>query len=157
MQRITPFLWFDNQAEEAVNFYASVFKNSRVESITRYQGGPMEGKVLTAVFDLDGQRFMALDGGPQFQFTGAISMLVHCETQEEVDYYWDRLTEGGDEEAQRCGWLKDKYGVTWQVVPAALPALLTDPDPEKSQRVMEAMFPMKKIDIAALQRAAEAG
>jgi predicted 3-demethylubiquinone-9 3-methyltransferase (glyoxalase superfamily) len=156
MQRITPFLWFDNQAEEAVNFYVSLFKNSKVESISRYQEGPMKGKVLTAVFHLEGQQFMALDGGPQFKFTEAISLLVDCQTQEEVDKLWDRLSEGGDPEAQRCGWLKDRFGVSWQIVPTALPGLLTDPDPEKSRRVMEAMFPMKKIDIAELQRAYEA-
>ncbi len=155
MQKITPFLWFDNQAEEAVNFYVSVFDDAEVLSISRYEGGPMEGKVLTAVFQLNGQEFMALDGGPEFNFTEAISFFVHCESQEEVDYYWEKLTEGGDENAQQCGWLKDKYGVSWQIIPAALPELLNQPEPEKSQRVMQAMLQMKKIDIQGLRRAAE--
>lgn len=153
MQKITPFLWFDNQAEEAVNFYVSVFDDAEVLNISRYEGGPMEGKVLTAVFQLNGQQFMALDGGPEFKFTEAISFYVQCESQEEVDYYWEKLSEGGDEKAQQCGWLKDKYGLSWQIIPTALPELLNDPDPEKSQRVMQAMLQMKKIDIKALKRA----
>jgi len=166
MQKITPFLWFDKQAEEAMNYYVSIFsaapggKKSKVVSIKRYPEGPlegvmkgMEGKVLTGVFELYGQRFMALDGGPHFTFTEAVSMYVECETQEEVDYFWNRLGAGGDERAQQCGWLKDKYGLSWQIIPKALPKFLGDPDPEKSGRVMQAMLQMKKIDIAELQRA----
>lgn len=153
MQKITPFLWFNDQAEEAVNFYVSIFDDARVVSISRYEGGPMEGKVLTAVFQLNGQQFMALDGGPEFKFTEAISFFVSCESQEEVDHYWERLSEGGDENAQQCGWLKDKYGVSWQIVPTALPELLNHPDPEKAQRVMKAMLQMKKIDIQGLRQA----
>jgi len=155
MQKITPFLWFNDQAEEAVNFYVSIFDDAEVLNISRYEGGPMEGKVLTAVFQLNGQEFMALDGGPEFSFTEAISFFVHCESQEEVDYYWEKLTEGGDESAQQCGWLKDKYGVSWQIIPTALPELLNHPDPEKAQRVMQAMLQMKKIDIQGLRQAAE--
>jgi predicted 3-demethylubiquinone-9 3-methyltransferase (glyoxalase superfamily) len=153
IQKITPFLWFDNQAEEAIKFYTSVFKNSKIESINRYQDGPMKGKVLTGVFQLEGQRFMALDGGPQFEFTEAISFYVNCSSQEEVDYLWDKLLDGGEE--QMCGWLKDKYGVAWQIIPAALPELLNDPDPAKSQRVMEAMLQMKKIEVPKLKEAYE--
>lgn len=153
MQKITPFLWFDNQAEEAVNFYVSIFDDSKIVSINRYEEGPMKGKVLTAVFQLNGEEFMAIDGGPDFKFTEAISLFVRCESQEEVDYYWEKLGEGGDEKAQQCGWLKDKYGLSWQIVPTALFELLSDPDPEKSQRVMQAMLQMKKIDINGLKRA----
>jgi predicted 3-demethylubiquinone-9 3-methyltransferase (glyoxalase superfamily) len=162
MQKITPFLWFDHQAEEAVNFYVSLFRNSKIVSIKRYPEGPlegpmkgMEGRVLTAVFELEGQRFMALDGGPFFQPSGAVSFYVECETQEEVDYYWSKLSQGGDPNAQQCGWLKDKYGFSWQIIPRALPELLNDPDKEKSARVMQAMLKMKKIDIKGLQEASE--
>ena len=162
MQKITPFLWFDNQAEEAVNLYTSIFKNSKIVSIKRYPEGPlegpmkgMEGKVLTAVFELEGQRFMALDGGPYFKATGAVSFYVECETQEEVDYYWEKLTAGADEKAQQCGWLQDKFGFSWQIIPKDLPRLLNDEDSEKSGRVMQAMLQMKKIDIRSLKRAYE--
>ncbi len=159
MQKITPNLWFDGQAEEAVRFYTSIFKDSEIGHIARYgkEGfeihGQPEGTVMTIEFQIEGQKFEALNGGPQFRFNEAISFIVHCETQEEVDYYWDRLGEGGDESAQACGWLKDRFGVSWQVVPTALYELLQDPDPEKSGRVMQAMLQMKKLDIPALQRA----
>jgi predicted 3-demethylubiquinone-9 3-methyltransferase (glyoxalase superfamily) len=167
MQKITPFLWFDKQAEEAINFYVSVFAGSprkaaesKVVSIKRYPEGPleepmkgMEGKVLTAVFELEGQTFMALDGGPVFQTSGAVSFYVECEGQEEVDYFWEKLTQSGDEKSQQCGWLKDKYGFSWQIIPTALPKLLNDPDPVKSGRAMQAMLQMKKIDIAKLEEA----
>ena len=156
MQKITPFLWFDHQAEEAADFYTSIFKNSKILNISRYgEGGPgPEGTVMTVAFQLNGQEFTALNGGPIFKFTEAISFFVHCETQEEVDELWEKLSEGG-EEAQ-CGWLKDKYGVSWQIVPAALMEMLQDKDPEKSKRVMEAMLQMRRIDIKALRRAYEA-
>lgn len=161
-QKITPFLWFEDKAEEAMNFYVSVFKNSRVVSIKRYPDDPlegpmkgMEGKVLTAVFELEGQRFMALDGGPFFKPTAAVSFYVECETQEEVDYYWEKLTAGGDPQAQQCGWLQDKYGFSWQIIPAILPKLLNDSDPAKAGRAMQAMLQMKKIDVEKLQRAYE--
>ncbi|TSC64497.1 MAG: 3-demethylubiquinone-9 3-methyltransferase [Parcubacteria group bacterium Gr01-1014_106] len=160
MQKITPFLWFDKNAEEAMKFYTPIFKNAKIVSIKRYPDGSledpmkgMEGKVLTGVFELEGQRFMALDGGQHFKPTGAVSFYVECETQEEVDDYWSKLTEGGDPKAQQCGWLQDKYGFSWQIIPAALPKLLNDPDPEKSGRVMQAMLQMKKIDIAGLEKA----
>jgi predicted 3-demethylubiquinone-9 3-methyltransferase (glyoxalase superfamily) len=155
MQRITPCLWFDTEGEEAASFYTSVFKNSRIVDITHYgDAGPRPaGTVMTVTFELDGQEFVALNGGPEFKFNEAISFQVSCETQEEVDEFWNRLTEGG--EPGPCGWLKDKYGVSWQVVPAALSELLSDPDPERSQRAMKAMLGMSKIDIAALQQAAE--
>ncbi len=162
MQKITPFLWFDKQAEEAMNFYTSIFPDSRIVSIKRYPEGPlegpmkgMEGKVLTAVFELMGQRFMALDGGPYFKPSGAVSFYVECETQEEVDAYWNKLTEGGNPEAQQCGWLQDTYGFSWQIIPKILPQFLNDPDPVKSGRVMQAMLQMKKIDVAALKQAYE--
>lgn len=151
MQKITPFLWFDNQAEEAMNFYASVFKNSKIVNIQRY-GDAGRGPVMTAIFELNGQEFMVLNGGPQFKFTEAISLFVSCETQEEVDYLWNKLTENGGEESM-CGWLKDKYGLSWQIVPTALGELMSDPDPVKAQRVMQAMLQMKKIEIKALQQA----
>lgn len=161
MQKITPFLWFDKEAEEAVNFYTSVFKDSKIVSITRYPEGPleepmkgMEGKVLTAVFELQGQQFMALDGGPIFKPTEAVSFYIPCEDQEEVDHLWGKLSEGGPVEAQQCGWLKDKYGFSWQIIPTALPRLLQDPDKAKSGRVMQAMLKMKKIVIADLEAAA---
>ncbi|HEY3129147.1 MAG TPA: VOC family protein [Acidobacteriota bacterium] len=155
MPKITPFLWFDNQAEEAVNFYTSIFKNSKVIKIARYgEAGPgPKGTVMTATFELDGQEFMALNGGPQFKFTEAISFVVNCETQEEVDRYWERLSEGGKK--VQCGWLKDKYGLSWQVAPTILGKMMSDPDPAKSQRVMKAMLQMKKIDIKGLEQAYE--
>jgi predicted 3-demethylubiquinone-9 3-methyltransferase (glyoxalase superfamily) len=153
MQKITPFLWFDNQAEEAVNFYLSIFKNSRVGRISRYgDAGPgPKGSVMVANFQLNGQEFMALNGGPQYKFTEAISFLVNCETQEEVDELWEKLAAGGKE--IQCGWLKDKYGLCWQIVPTILLQMLSDKDPQKSQRVMKAMMQMIKIDIKGLQKA----
>jgi predicted 3-demethylubiquinone-9 3-methyltransferase (glyoxalase superfamily) len=153
MQKITPFLWFDDQAEEAMNFYVSLFKNSKVISVSRYgdEGPGPTGAVMTATFQLDGQELIALNGGPEFKFTEAISFFVNCETQEEVDGLWDKLSEGGEE--GRCGWLKDKYGLSWQIVPTVLGELLNDTDPAKSQRVMKAMLQMNKIDIAGLKRA----
>jgi len=157
MQKITPFLWFDNNAEEAMNFYVSIFKNSRVLSVTRYgEAGPgPKGTVMTAAFQLDGQEFIALNGGPQFIFTEAISFSVDCKTQEEVDELWEKLSEGG--EKSRCGWLKDKYGLSWQVNPTVLGEMLQDKDPEKSKRVMEAMLQMDKIDIKCLEQAYDRG
>jgi predicted 3-demethylubiquinone-9 3-methyltransferase (glyoxalase superfamily) len=158
MQKITPFLWFDNQAEEAVNFYISIFKNSKMGSVSRYDeagakaSGRPKGSLMTASFSLDGQEFVALNGGPHFKFTEAISFVINCETQEDVDYYWEKLTEGGQE--SQCGWLKDKFGLSWQVVPSILSKLLSNPDPQKSQKVMKAMLQMKKIVIADLQQAA---
>ncbi len=153
MQKITPFLWFDNQAEEAMNFYISIFKNSKVGSCSRYgEAGPgPKGTVMVARFQLDGQEFMALNAGPQFKFTEAISFLVNCETQPEIDEMWEKLSEGG--EKGQCGWLKDKYGLSWQIVPPVLGEMMQDKDPEKSKRVMEAMLKMNKIDIETLKRA----
>jgi len=153
MQKITTCLWFDNNAEAAVNFYTSIFKNSKVLEVSRWgEGGPgPEGSVLTMRFQLEGQEFQALNGGPQFKFTEAISLSVDCQSQEEVDELWEKLSEGGSED--QCAWLKDRFGLSWQIVPRALPELLADPDPEKSKRVMEAMLKMKKIDIKALQEA----
>ncbi len=153
MQKITPFLWFDTQAEEAMNFYVGIFKNSKVLGVSHYPpGGPMPaGSVMTASFSLDGQPFIALNAGPVFKFTEAISFVVDCETQEEVDYYWQRLTEGGEEGP--CAWLKDKFGLSWQIVPKRLMQLMTDPDPVKAGRVMQAMMQMKKIDISKLEQA----
>ncbi|WP_024301663.1 VOC family protein [Pseudogulbenkiania sp. MAI-1] len=159
IQRITPCLWFDDQAEQAAGFYTAIFKNSRIVGLTRYGEAGYEihgrpaGSVLTVEFELDGQAFTALNGGPVFTFNEAVSFQVNCETQEEVDYYWEKLSVGGDEAAQQCGWLKDKYGVSWQVVPTALPKMLADADYAKSERVMTALLQMKKLDIAALQRA----
>ncbi|HEV8483323.1 MAG TPA: VOC family protein [Blastocatellia bacterium] len=155
MQKITPFLWFDNNAEEAMNFYVSVFKNSEIVSVTRYgEGGPgPKGTVMTGTFHLDGQDFMALNGGPHFKFTEAISLFVNCETQQEVDELWEKLSEGGAK--SQCGWLKDKYGLSWQIVPKVLGELLNDKDPEKSKRVMEALLKMTKLDIKTLKRAYE--
>jgi len=159
LQRIAPFLWFDDQAEEAAKFYTGIFRNSRIVKMARYTEAGREvhgrpaGAVMTVAFELDGQAFTALNGGPMFKFNEAISFQVNCETQEEVDYYWEKLSEGGDKRAQQCGWLKDKYGASWQVVPRALIDMMTDPDPEKSGRAMKAMLQMKKIDIAALERA----
>ena len=153
MQKITPFLWFDDKAEEAMNFYISVFKNSKALGISRYgEAGPgPKGSVMTATFELDGLELIALNGGPHFKFTEAISLSINCETQEEVDELWDKLSEGG--EKGRCGWLKDKYGLSWQVNPTALGRMLAEPDPEKSKRVVAAMLQMDKLDIATLQRA----
>lgn len=153
MQKITPFLWFDTQAEEAARFYTSLFKNSRITEVNRYgEGAPMPaGTVLTVEFELEGQRFVALNGGPQYSFTPAVSFYVDCENQAEVDRLWDALLEGGEPEA--CGWLRDRYGVTWQIIPKGLTQMLLDPDAEKAQRVMHAMLQMVKIDLAELERA----
>jgi predicted 3-demethylubiquinone-9 3-methyltransferase (glyoxalase superfamily) len=158
VQKITPFLWFDNQAEEAARFYVGVFRNSKLGDITRYgEAGKVHGHepgtAMTVSFEIEGQPFTALNGGPLFKFTEAISFWIHCETQEEVDHYWNNLSAGGDPKAQQCGWLKDKFGVSWQVVPTILPKLLSDPDPKKSQRTMQAMLQMKKLDIEALKQA----
>jgi predicted 3-demethylubiquinone-9 3-methyltransferase (glyoxalase superfamily) len=155
VQKITPFLWFDTNAEEAMNLYTSLFTNSKIVSVSRYgEAGPGQaGTVMTATFTLNGQEFMALNGGPHFKFTEAISFFVNCETQEEVDELWENLSEGG--EKGQCGWLKDKFGVSWQIVPTALGELLGDKDPEKSKRVMEAMLQMHKIDIETLKQAYE--
>ena len=156
MQKITPFLWFDSEGEDAAKFYTSVFPNSKIGEISRYgSAGPRpEGTVMTVSFELDGQRFVALNGGPEFTFSEAVSFLVNCDTQDEVDSYWSALSEGGEEGP--CGWLKDKFGLSWQIVPTALPELLSDPDKEKAQRVMAAMMEMGKIQIDELERAAEA-
>jgi predicted 3-demethylubiquinone-9 3-methyltransferase (glyoxalase superfamily) len=153
MQKISPFLWFDTQAEAAANFYVSIFTNSRVLKIARYgDSGPgPKGSVMTVEFELEGQQFIALNGGPRFKFTEAISFSVSCQTQAEIDSLWAKLTEGGKDVA--CGWLKDKYGLSWQINPAVLGKMLSDPDPKKSNRVMQAMLKMKKIDIATLQNA----
>jgi predicted 3-demethylubiquinone-9 3-methyltransferase (glyoxalase superfamily) len=153
MQRITPFLWFDGKAEEAMSFYISIFKNSKVLSVSRYgEAGPgPKGTVMTAKFALNGQEFIALNGGPQFTFTEAISFVVSCETQQEVDELWEKLSQGGQK--SRCGWLKDKYGLSWQVIPTVLVELLQDKDPGKSSRVMQAMLQMDKLDIETLRRA----
>ena len=155
MQKISPFLWFDSNAEEAANFYVAIFKDSKVLKIARYEeAGPgPAGSVMVVNFQIEGQDFIALNGGPLFKFTEAISFVINCQTQEEVDHYWNKLTAGGGQESQ-CGWLKDKYGLSWQVTPAILGELLADKDQKKAQRVMQAMLQMKKIDIAALQRAA---
>ncbi len=159
IQKITPFLWFNNQAEEAVNFYTSIFRNSKIVNIARYEeeaaeaSGRPKGSVMTVAFRLEGQEFVALNGGPHFKFTEAISFVVNCSSQEEIDYYWEKLSAGGDEKAQQCGWLKDKYGVSWQIVPTVLGALLSDPDSERSRSVMKALLQMKKIDVDALKRA----
>ena len=155
MQKITTFLWFNDNAEEAAKFYTSIFKNSKIGKITRYgDAGPgAKGTVMTVIFELAGQEFMALNGGPQFKFTEAISLMVKCESQKEVDELWEKLSEGG--EKGPCGWLKDKFGLSWQVDPTVLGEMLSDPDPRKSQRVMKAMLKMSKIDIAALKRAYE--
>lgn len=153
MQKITPFLWFDNQAEEAINFYTSVFKDSKILIVAKYgkEGLGPEGTVMTAKFMIEGQEFVALNGGPQFTFSEAISFVINCENQEEIDYYWDKLSEGGEE--QGPGWIKDKYGVLWQVVPVILTEMLSDEDPLKSQRVMAAMMQMMKLDIKTLKDA----
>jgi predicted 3-demethylubiquinone-9 3-methyltransferase (glyoxalase superfamily) len=154
MSRITPFLWFDNQAEEAAKFYTSVFKNSKIGTIARYgDAGPgPKGSVMTASFHIEGQEFVGLNGGPHFKFTEAISFVVNCESQEEVDYYWKNLIAGGGQESQ-CGWLKDKFGLSWQIVPTILSKLLQDKDAKKAQRVMQEMMKMKKIIVADLQKA----
>ena len=153
MQKITPFLWFDTQAEEAMNFYTSIFKNSQVITVNRYgDAGPgPKGAVMTAAFSLDGQEFIALNGGPEYRFNPAISFVVNCDTQDEVDYYWDRLSAGGKE--IQCGWLVDRFGVSWQIVPTILGRLMGDPEPVKANRVMQAMLQMIKLDIDGLQRA----
>jgi predicted 3-demethylubiquinone-9 3-methyltransferase (glyoxalase superfamily) len=154
--KLTPCLWFDTEGEEAANFYVSIFPNSKIADISRYgSAGPRpEGTVMTVAFELDGQEFVALNGGPDFTFDEAISFQVDCKDQEEVDMFWSKLSEGGEEGP--CGWLKDRYGVSWQIIPAALPKLLGDPDRERSQRVMEAMLKMQKIEIQELERAAAA-
>jgi predicted 3-demethylubiquinone-9 3-methyltransferase (glyoxalase superfamily) len=155
MQKITPFLWYDDQAEEAANLYTSVFDNSKILNVSRYgEAGPgAPGSVMTVEFELEGQRFVGLNGGPAHKFTEAVSFAVTCETQEEVDELWSKLSDGGEEGP--CGWLKDRFGLSWQIVPTALPRLLTDPDREKAGRVMQAMMQMGKIEIAELERAAE--
>jgi len=161
MQKITPCLWFDSNAEEAVNFYTSIFKNSKIGNISRYGEAGYEihgkpaGTVLTIEFELNGQAFTALNGGPVFKFNEAISFQVNCQSQEEIDYYWGKLSEGGDEKAQQCSWLKDKYGLSWQIVPTVLSGMLQDKDARKSERVMEALLKMKKIDIKTLNQAYE--
>jgi predicted 3-demethylubiquinone-9 3-methyltransferase (glyoxalase superfamily) len=158
-QRITPFLWFDTQAEEAAGFYVSIFKNSRIKGLARYDGeaaqaaGRPKGSVMTVQFELDGQDFVALNGGPVFKFTEAISFVVNCESQDEIDHFWQQLSAGGQE--VECGWLKDKFGVSWQVVPTILGELLQAKDPEKPKRVMAALMKMKKLDIGGLRRAYE--
>lgn len=155
MQKITPFLWFDDNAEEAMNFYVSIFENSKIKNVARYgEAGPgPKGTVMTGTFELDGQEFMALNGGPHFKFTEAISLFVNCETQEEVNELWEKLSEGGSK--SQCGWLKDKFGLSWQIIPKVLGELMNDPDPVKSQRVMNAMLQMTKIDIKGLRAAYE--
>jgi predicted 3-demethylubiquinone-9 3-methyltransferase (glyoxalase superfamily) len=159
VQKITSCLWFDGQAQEAAEFYTSIFRNSKIVQVARYgeagheAHGQPAGTVMTVAFELDGQAFTALNGGPMFKFNEAISFQINCDTQEDVDYYWNKLSKGGDDRAQQCGWLKDKYGLSWQVVPRALVELISDPDPQKSGRVMEAMLRMKKIDIDGLKRA----
>jgi predicted 3-demethylubiquinone-9 3-methyltransferase (glyoxalase superfamily) len=158
--RITLCLWFDHQAEEAARFYVSIFKNSKIVTVARYSEAGQEihrrppGSVMTVEFELEGQRFTALNGGPAFRFTEAISLQVFCEDQQEVDHYWERLSEGGDPKAQQCGWLKDKYGLSWQVIPAVLPEMLKDQDSARARRAMDAMLRMKKFDIGELERAA---
>lgn len=159
MPRITPCLWFDTQAEEAARFYTSIFKKSRIGRISRYgkEGreihGKPEGSVLTVEFEINGQAFTALNGGPVFRFNEAVSFQVYCDTQQELDQYWDKLSAGGDPKAQQCGWLKDRYGVSWQIVPAVLPGLLQDNDARKSEGVMKELLQMKKLDIARLEQA----
>lgn len=155
MQKITPFLWFNNQAEEAVDFYVSVFHHSKPISVTRYgHGAPgPEDSVMTVTFEIEGQKFIALNGGPQFSFTPAISFVINCKSQDEIDYYWRKLSEGGEQ--QSCGWVRDRYGISWQIVPHALPEMLNDPDPDRAARVMTALLTMTWIDIAALKRAQE--
>ena len=162
MKAITPCLWFDDQGEEAAKFYTSIFKNSKITSVSRYGEAGKEfhrkpvGSAMVVAFEINGQKFTALNGGPQFKFSEAISFQVMCESQEEVDYYWEKLSQGGDESAQRCGWLKDKFGLSWQIVPAALPDLIGDGTSERAGRVMTALLGMVKLDIAALRRAHDA-
>ena len=159
LQRITPFLWFDTQAEEAARFYTSVFKNSKMGGASRYSdegsqaAGRPKGSVMTVDFELDGQPFVAINGGPHFKFTEAVSFVVSCETQEEIDHYWNKLSEGGDPKSQQCGWLKDKFGLSWQVVPSIIGKIMNDP--EKSPRVMKVVLQMKKLDLAAIMQAAD--
>jgi len=161
VQKIVPFLWFESQAEEAANYYVSIFKNSKIDSVSRYGEAGKEihqrpvGSAMVVEFTLEGQRFMALNGGPNFKFTEAISLLIACENQAEIDYYWDRLTKGGDPAAQQCGWLKDKYGLSWQVAPRDFGRLLGDPNDPGAQRAMAAMMEMQKIDIGKLEEARE--
>ncbi len=161
VQRITPCLWFDHEAEEAVAFYTSIFKNSKLVNVVRYGEAGREihggaaGSVMTVTFQLDGQEFVALNGGPVFTFNEAISLQIQCDTQEEVDYYWERLADGGDEKAQQCGWLKDRFGVSWQVTPTILAEMLKDPDAARAARATEAMLRMKKLDIGELRKAFE--
>lgn len=158
-QRITPCLWFDDQAEEAATLYTSVFPGSRIVTVSRYGEAGREvhgrppGSVMVVAFELEGQAFTALNGGPVFKFNEAISLQVSCRTQEEVDHYWEKLSRGGDERAQQCGWLKDRYGLSWQIIPVALMEMMADPDPVKAGRVMQAMLQMKKIDIKGLRQA----
>jgi predicted 3-demethylubiquinone-9 3-methyltransferase (glyoxalase superfamily) len=149
MQKITPFLWFDGQVEEAINFYTSVFKNARISDVQR-----MNGQVFTAIFELEGQQFYALNGGPQFKFNESVSFFIRCKDQQEVDYFWDALIAGGGKHSQ-CGWLKDKFGLSWQVVPEGFEAVMHNPDPVKAKRAMDAMMKMSKLDLAALKAAAE--
>ncbi|MDV7764553.1 VOC family protein [Peribacillus sp. CSMR9] len=159
IQKITTNLWFDSQAEEAAKFYTSIFENSRIGRITSYgnEGNQIHGKtmgsVMTVEFELEGQTFVALNGGPQFKFTEAISFIIHCEDQKELDYYWGKLSEAGDEKAQVCGWLKDQFGVSWQIIPENLTEMVNDSNPEKSERMMKALLQMKKIDIKTLKQA----
>ena len=155
MQRIVTNLWFDTEAEEAAEFYTSSFMDSRIVHVARYtEAGPRPaGTVMTVEFELDGQRFVGINGGPQFKFDEAISLMINCETQDEIDYYWERLTEGGEE--SQCGWLKDRYGLSWQVVPTGMDELFSDPDPERARRAMEALLKMRKLDVAALRSAAD--
>lgn len=159
LRRITPFLWFDAQAEEAAMFYVSIFANSKITSLSRYgkeaaqASGQKEGSAMTVAFELDGQKFTALNGGPHFKFTEAVSFVINCESQKEIDYYWDKLSEGGNPAAQQCGWLKDKFGLSWQVIPTVLPELLGNPDPAKARAAMNAMLKMKKLDIEELRNA----
>ena len=159
MQKITPFLWFDSQAEEAAKFYTAIFRNSKMGRVTRYPSEGQEvhgrepGSVIVAEFEIEGQTFTALNGGPLFNFNESISFVVHCESQDEVDHYWNKLSKGGDAKAQQCGWLKDRFGVSWQIVPTILVKMLGDQDREKANRVMRAMLGMKKMNIADLERA----
>jgi predicted 3-demethylubiquinone-9 3-methyltransferase (glyoxalase superfamily) len=159
LTKISPCLWFDTQAEEAATYYVSIFKNSKITAISYYPDSGQEvhgksaGSVLTVVFELEGQSFVALNGGPQFEFSPAVSLHIDCETQDEIDYYWGKLSAGGDPSAQQCGWVADKFGVSWQIVPKIIPELLTSPDTAASKRVFEAIMKMQKLDIAALQRA----
>jgi predicted 3-demethylubiquinone-9 3-methyltransferase (glyoxalase superfamily) len=163
MQKITPFLWFNDNAEEAVNFYLSVFRNSRIVRTSRYgesgkeQHGRPPGSLMTIAFELNGQEFVAINGGPHFKFTEAVSFVVNCDTQEELDYYWEKLSAGGPPESQICGWLKDKFGLSWQIVPPQIPEWLDAKDPARSDRVMAAVMEMSKLDIETLKKAAQAG